>query len=385
MLAMSRLAMLSGRISLAFNAASGTSRGGAAFRISAHERPLRPGDVVEVRSAAEILATLDKNGALEGMLFMPEMLAYVGRRYTVTRRVDKICNTVDTSGGRRMRGTVYIGDLRCSGSGHGGCQAECKLYWKEAWLRRVDGGSESLGASAADMARLRDIAAAGTRTVRDIDGSRCETWRCQATDALEASEPLRVVDLRQYWRELTNGNFGLLRFARIAIRGFLMEVAFRFGLLKALPLHGPTDQPPAAAPLRLETGDVVQVRAPKEIAATLDRCGFNRGLSFDREMLPYCGRTFRVRSRARKIIDDKTGRMLTLPKDCIVLDGVVCSGERSVYRTFCPREIYPFWRESWLRKVEGSDAAAIGRDPVTTPQVDAAPPQATSESRESSP
>ena len=38
-----------------------------------------------------------------------------------------------------MRDTVYLEDLRCDGSGHGGCQAGCRIYWKEAWLRRVDG------------------------------------------------------------------------------------------------------------------------------------------------------------------------------------------------------------------------------------------------------
>src|SRR5438876_843661 len=35
---------------------------------------LRVGDVVEVRSQAEILATLDENGELESLPFMPELL-----------------------------------------------------------------------------------------------------------------------------------------------------------------------------------------------------------------------------------------------------------------------------------------------------------------------
>ena len=47
----------------------------------ANKRPLRPGDVVEVRSAAEILATLDRDGALEKMPFMPEMVTHIGHRY----------------------------------------------------------------------------------------------------------------------------------------------------------------------------------------------------------------------------------------------------------------------------------------------------------------
>ena len=78
-------------------------------------------------------------------------------------------------------------------------------------------------------------------------------------------------------------------------------------------------------------------------------------------MLPYCGRTFRVKDRVRQIIDDKTGRMLNIPKDCVILDGAVCSGERSAGRWFCPREIHPYWREAWLRRVEQSDRAESGR------------------------
>jgi hypothetical protein len=39
----------------------------------------------------------------------------------------------------------------------------------------------------------------------------------------------------------------------------------------------------------------------------LDATGTNRGLSFDREMLPARVSTFRVKV-VRKIVDDKTGR-----------------------------------------------------------------------------
>jgi hypothetical protein len=83
---------------------------------------LRPGDVVEVRSSAEILATLNGDGSVEGMPFMPEMLRHVGKRFAVSHRVEKICDTISASpGSRRMRNTVFLEDLRCDGSGHGGC------------------------------------------------------------------------------------------------------------------------------------------------------------------------------------------------------------------------------------------------------------------------
>jgi hypothetical protein len=323
---------------------------------SADQRPLRPGDVVEVRSAAEILATLDGDSGLDQLPFMPEMLAHVGRRYTVSRRVDKVCNTVDATGSRRMHDTVYLEDLRCDGTGHGGCQAGCRIYWKEAWLRRVD--DDSAAADSSDptdegVTELERLARAATRIPRELKGERVEVWRCQATDALQYSEHLKTSNLAQYWREFRNGNFAPVRYLLLLVRGFVMEVARRLRVLKALPLHGPGAAPPAG--LGVQPGDLVQVRSPDEIRSTLDEKGFNRGLSFDREMLPYCGRTFRVKDRVDRIVDDKTGRMLKIPKDSLILEGAVCSGERTPGCWFCPREIYPFWREAWVRPVEESD------------------------------
>ncbi|HET9120222.1 MAG TPA: hypothetical protein VFN72_06785 [Solirubrobacterales bacterium] len=317
---------------------------------------MRPGDVVEVRSAAEILATLDGQSAMDQLPFMPEMLAHVGRRYTVSRRVDKVCNTVDATGSRRMHDTVYLEDLRCDGTGHGGCQAGCRIYWKEAWLRRVD--DDSAAADPSDptdqgVTELERLARAATRIPRELKGERVEVWRCQATDALQYSEHLKTSNLAQYWREFRNGNFAPFRYLLLLVRGFVMEVARRLRVLKALPLHGPGAAPPAG--LGVQPGDLVQVRSPDEIKSTLDEKGFNRGLSFDREMLPYCGRTFRVKDRVDRIVDDKTGRMLKIPKDSLILEGAVCSGERTPGCWFCPREIYPFWREAWVRPVEESD------------------------------
>jgi hypothetical protein len=46
---------------------------------SAQAVDLSPGEVVRVRTASEIFATLDDRGALDGLPFMPEMLKYCGR------------------------------------------------------------------------------------------------------------------------------------------------------------------------------------------------------------------------------------------------------------------------------------------------------------------
>src|SRR2546430_13197826 len=88
---------------------------------------LRVGDVVEVRSQAEILATLDENGELESLPFMPEMLQYCGKQLTVQKVAHKLCDTLTRSGIRRMDNAVHLGGVRCDGSAHGGCQAACLI------------------------------------------------------------------------------------------------------------------------------------------------------------------------------------------------------------------------------------------------------------------
>jgi hypothetical protein len=369
---------------------------------SVGERPLRPDEVVEVKSAAEILATLDGDASIDAMPFMPEMLKFAGKRLTVSRRVEKICDTV--SGGppnsRRMGDTVLLEDLRCDGSSHGGCQAGCRLYWKESWLRRVEPGSEPdrrNGAGPAPLAHdearteLEELARDNTRTVRDLDGAPVEAYRCQATEALRATEPLRSYDLRQYVRELTSGNVGLPRLLHVGVRAVSSMVRRRLRLLSYRPLrqsgvaalirhplrflgHQPVGQEAVADPTReklnLRPGDTVQVRSAKEIAPTVDESGNTRGLSFDWEMMPFCGGVYRVQDRVERIIDEQTGQMIEIPSDCLILDGVVCSGEHSRGRWFCPREIYPYWREAWLRRVEDAEPAPPGgsQDEAADPQ-----------------
>ena len=53
-------------------------------RPPSHPLSLRPGETVQVKSASEILATLDSEGKLDGLPFMPEMLEYCGQTFTVS-------------------------------------------------------------------------------------------------------------------------------------------------------------------------------------------------------------------------------------------------------------------------------------------------------------
>jgi hypothetical protein len=331
----------------------------------APERPLRPGDVVEVKSPAEIFATLDGD-AVDDMPFMAEMLRHAGRRYTVSRRVDKICDTVSSTGSRRLEATVYLDDLRCDGSAHGGCQAGCRLYWKDNWLRRVDGPAVAPAAPQAPLPELDAVLAAGAHTVREGE----ERWRCQNTESLKASTHLRVFkDPGQYWREFRNGNHGRLIFIWKFARVMVLEVAHRLGLTDQAPLRGPDPRAPETERLDLEPGEWVQVRSPEEIEATLDQAGKNRGLSFDREMLRYCGQTLRVKARVNQLIDESTGRMIHIRRDAIILEGGICTGDCSTGRWFCPREIYAYWREGWLKRVDDPAMGATSTNGAALPVV----------------
>lgn len=338
------------------------------------DKPLRPGDLVEVRPAAEILATL-RDGAVDNVPFMPEMLAFVGKRFRVAQRAEKICDLVGPGGSRRMRNAVFLENLRCDGSTHGGCQAECRFYWKETWLRRVDEANATSPAADDAIAALTAAADATTRPP-DWDGES-EMFRCQATEAFRATEPLRGRDPGQYLREVRSGNVGALRLLRVLARAVWWSVGRRLGIREHLPVprQGEATQPTR---LDLQPGEWVEVRSPAEIGPTLDARDSNRGLLFTPEMLASCGRRARVHKRVERIISERTGEMLHLRNDCIMLEGLVCTGERTPGMWFCHRDSYPFWREAWLKRVEANG----GED--HQPGVGTASPTSTSASRRTS-
>src|SRR5712664_4354909 len=103
---------------------------------------LRPGDLVEVKAPNEIIQTLDADGTLDKLPFMPEMLGYCGKKFRVARRVVKTCTSGTLAGssmlGFRSDDVVLLDGLRCSGVDHDGCEKACMIFWREAWLRKVE-------------------------------------------------------------------------------------------------------------------------------------------------------------------------------------------------------------------------------------------------------
>ncbi|MFI6506281.1 hypothetical protein ACIBCT_01630 [Streptosporangium sp. NPDC050855] len=350
---------------------------------------LRVGETVEVLGEAEIMATLDERGELDGLPFMPEMLAWCGRRLTVHKVAHKLCDTIGGSGMRRMERAVHLTGARCDGAAHGGCQTACQFYWKEAWLRRIspadpgspdgsgspDGrvpsraeGSPNGSGGPGGPGPGRDLAAgrallpilqAATRKEPGPDGE--ERFSCQATELLRAAPTcLPLKDVGQYVADVRTGNVGvpwMLRSLLVGLFNRYQQAAKRLlprwlwirGGMRWGFVRGEAGAKTPTRTLDLRPGELVRVRSKAEILKTLNGDLLNRGMGFEEEMSRYCGHVARVSARVERCLDEKTGRMLRMKNPCIVLEGVVCAG---AYNVSCPREFVPFWREIWLERVE---------------------------------
>jgi hypothetical protein len=345
---------------------------------------LKVGDWVEVRSRNEILATLDKDGCLENLPFMPEMLRYCGQRLRVFKRADKTCEYTRAWSIRRMKSAVHLEGVRCDGGGHDGCQASCLIFWKEAWLKRAANSgnvvsSKSLQKSPApnsahSICTIESLLAATRATSSDGE----TVFTCQATEVPKFTEYMSFWDPRQHFRDLRSGNLrsglegssrghrtlemvlAVSRLVQASVIGLYNQVQDkRQG--KRYPYIEGTAEKCSVERLNLQPGELVEVRSKEEIMATLDKSQRHRGLWFDSEMLPYCGGIYRVLRRVSRIVDEKTRKMVTMKTPCVVLEGVVC---KSDYHRLCPRAIYPYWRENWLKRAVFSGAPASNEEVV---------------------
>lgn len=304
---------------------------------------LRPGESVEVKDLDAILRTLDDRGTLDGVPFMPEMGAFCGGRFRVLRRVEKLNDWVGHTGLRRVRNTVLLERLRCTGAAHAGCQAGCHLRWKEAWLRRVATGRRMAETPAATD-RVVDL----ERLAQRVDEAGAPRFVCQATELAAGTTPLAWGDPRHRWRDWVRGNVRLRPFLTgVALACFNWTQRRRGGV--SFPfLVLPAQKTSPDAGLGLQAGDRVRVKSKREIEPTLTEGSRNRGLWFDVEMLRHCGGEYRVATRVERLIDERTGRLRQLATPCIILEGVTATGE---YTAFNPENESILWREIWLTPV----------------------------------
>jgi hypothetical protein len=354
--------------------------------------PSKAGDWVRVKSKDEILKTLDKNGRLEGLPFMPQMFKYCGQKVQVYKRAHKTCDTIAgmQTGyiGRKIPDGVHL-EFRCDGKAHGGCQADCLLFWKEAWLEHVDETSAPPPAPVPLPPQVTALVPKNACTEDDVmRATRKQTeggeplYACQATELHAFSTPLKWWDARQYVEDYRSGNTSLFTMLRtlVYVTFYYGSLAHRYRLGRpARWLYGnfmklvggspmrrtrgklPLDKPAPRSDLNLAPGDLVRVKSFEDILNTINVNNSNRGLSFDAEMVMFCGKTHRVRTSVERFIDEATGRMKTLKTPAVILEGGFCRGCYSEQRFFCPRGIFAWWREVWLEKVP--EEAGLTGDP----------------------
>ncbi len=292
-----------------------------------------PGDLVDVRPFPEIQATLDAQGALEGLCFMPEMVSNCGQRFRVKAVMRQICG--GGPGMRRVAGSplVLLEDLRCDGAAHGQCSRGCTLLWKPAWLRPITA-----------EARV-DITPEAAPTpwpypVKTPTGS----WICQAVMLAQATVPFgATAKILHALEDIRRGNWTAREFASV----YLEKAGQKLSDLTRRPRGKLTGVTPVEV-LGLAPGEWVQVKPLDEITLTLDRHGKNRGLEFSRYMIPFCGGTYRVLARMENFIDERDGSLRKL-RNTVLLDTVICGG--ATPSGPCHRAEWLYWREIWLRRV----------------------------------
>jgi len=302
---------------------------------------LRAGDLVEVKGPEEIARTLDAEGTLDGLPFMPEMMEFCGLRFRVARLAEKACVEFPTRywvREFRENDVVLLEGLRCSGAAHDGCGRACMLFWRTVWLRKVDAGQPATAVDPSGQGTLRSK----MKTMAAPD-----RYFCQSTELAKATQPLtRTRILLKCIYDIRSGSRGVFEMVWLVLAPLWRKVTERIprrrlaGQLKRTPVGD----------LKLQPGELVGIRPAAEIAQTLDSRGRNRGLICDYGMCQYAGGKYQVRNRLDRMISEPTGEMRQV-ENTVILEGLHCLCWNVLGG--CPRQEYMYWREIWLERIGG--------------------------------
>jgi len=213
------------------------------------------------------------------------------------------------------------------------------IFWREAWLRKVKDASPESKPDFGEVERLR---------ARLKTSTGPNKYFCQASELLRATRPLsRLERFSKCIHEIKDGNCDVSQMLHsIGIWVFwkvrrVLLGAYGRGKNKSTPVES----------LNLQSGDCVEIKAMELIRQTLNEGAQNRGLWFSPDMRLQCGRQQRVEKRIDKIIVDGTGEMRQL-RNTVFLEGSHCGCSHVAFGG-CPRDEYVYWREIWLRRVNG--------------------------------
>jgi hypothetical protein len=226
------------------------------LRANSAPRNFLPGDLVEVRSEAEILATLDGKGTLDKLPFMPEMLKFCGKTFRVSAHAFISC--VDDQEMRGFENTVFLEEVRCDGNSHGGCGRACLIFWKEAWLKRSSTASSN-------GFHLPKVCRADLESLAMADGQ----FFCQSTEILNASKPLPWWEPMQYLWDLKYNRMSIVQFVQSLFIALYNKVA-HFCKLKSWRFVAGSAGDFRSQSLNLQPGELVRVKSLSQIRQTLD-------------------------------------------------------------------------------------------------------------------
>jgi hypothetical protein len=293
-----------------------------------------PGKFVRIKNEKEIFDSLDNNSSFEKLPFMPEMLEFCGSIFQIQSVVNKTCYEHNglQFGEFPQNNVVTLKNVRCNGAHHADCQRGCLIFWKTEWLELVEDNADCIKISTEEY-----------KTNLKIKSSPY-IYFCQMTESKNFLMPInknrKVVSALKDFVVKNVSLFGLFR--NVLLPVYLKLKGSFFFILYKQP-EKVSDQS-----LNLKSSDIIKVKTLREIIKTLDSKGKNRGLSFNENMMKYCGKKFSVKDRIEKIILGSSGEIMDL-KNTVLLKEV----EPECYHVFgnCPKRELTYWREIWLEKV----------------------------------
>jgi hypothetical protein len=302
----------------------------------------KPDDLVRVKPLKEILSTLDNDGCLDGLPFMPEMIEHCGKTYRISVKVEKTCvdNPAMYMAEFKNNDVYFLGDLRCSGNFHDGCQRNCRIFWKESWLEFVPENNPRSENIISVQSPSENQTSFSFKTKKSD-----EVYFCQSTELRNATKPLSTKEkIIKLFYDVKVGTYSVIEAIRLMIFPLLRKLIKK---IKDQHPKGNLDKTPEEI-LNLQPGEMVVVKDYHEILKTLDKRGKNKGLSFEPDMIKFCGKQLKVRSRLDKMILERNGKMIEV-KNSVILENVTCE----CFFTFggCPRKEFQFWREIWLKRI----------------------------------
>jgi len=109
---------------------------------------------------------------------------------------------------------------------------------------------------------------------------------------------------------------------------------------------------------RYRVGDLVEVCSEEEILSTLDDRGMIDGMPFMPEMLPFCGRQFRVSKVAHKTCDTMHYSGIRRIPKAVHLEDLRCDGAA---HGGCQAACLLFWRDEWLKPAGSRGKAQLAK------------------------